>query len=89
MLYNIGEEATEHTMIEKMKSQVFPQTQLPVFTLASGVSLLLFYAFALQCMSTLAAIKKETGTFKWAIISFLLMATLAYTSAFIAFQLLK
>ena len=89
MLYNIGEEATEHTMIEKMKSQVFPQTQLPVFTLASGVSLLLFYAFALQCISTLAAIKKETGTFKWAVISFLLMATLAYTSAFIAFQLLK
>jgi ferrous iron transport protein B len=89
MLYNIGEEATERTMIEKMKSQVYPQTQLPVFNLASGVSLLLFYAFALQCMSTLAAIKKETDTFKWAIISFLLMASLAYTSAFIAFQFLK
>lgn len=88
-LYNIGEEASEHTMIEKMKSQVYPDTKLPVFTLASGVSLLLFYAFALQCMSTLAAIKKETGTFKWAIISFVLMASLAYSSAFIAFQLLK
>ena len=88
-LYNIGEEASEHTMIEKMKSQVYPDTKLPVFTLASGVSLLLFYAFALQCMSTLAAIKKETGTFKWAIISFILMASLAYSSAFIAFQLLK
>ena len=60
-----------------------------VFTFASGISLLLFYAFAMQCMSTLAIVKRETKTWKWPLIQLFGMTTIAYLFAFISFQLLK
>jgi ferrous iron transport protein B len=77
------------TIFEKIKSQKHPNTNQPVYTLAVGVSLLLFYAFALQCMSTLAAMKKETGSWKYPLLSFSVMFVLAYLSAFIAYRLLS
>jgi len=49
----------------------------------------LFYAFAMQCMSTLAVVKRETGTWKWPIIQFVYMSALAWVSSFAAFQLLS
>ena len=60
-----------------------------VFTLASGISLLLFYAFAMQCMSTLAIVRRETKTWKWPILQLIGMTAIAYACALIAFQLLK
>jgi ferrous iron transport protein B len=58
----------------------------PVYTKATIISLLLFYAFALQCMSTIAVMKRETGGWKWPIFQFIYMGVLAYLAAFIAFQ---
>lgn len=87
-LYQIDSEE-DGTIFEKIKSQKHPNTNLPVYTLAVGISLLLFYAFALQCMSTLAAMKKETGSWKYPMISFFVMLVLAYGSAWIAFSSLS
>ena len=60
-----------------------------IFTLASGISLLLFYAFAMQCMSTLAVVKKETNSWKWPAIQFIIMTLIAYIVSLIAFQLIS
>ena len=60
-----------------------------IFTLASGISLLLFYAFAMQCMSTLAIVKKETNSWKWPILQFIIMTALAYFISLISFQILS
>ena len=60
-----------------------------VYTLASGVSLMIFYVFAMQCMSTLAIVKRETRSWKWPMIQLAYMTALAYVMSFIAYQLLK
>jgi ferrous iron transport protein B len=60
-----------------------------LFNLASGISLLLFYAFAMQCMSTLAVVKRETNTWKWPILQLVVMTGFAYIVSLIAYQLLK
>ena len=60
-----------------------------LFNLATGISLMLFYAFAMQCMSTLAIVKKETNSWKWPIIQLLSMTVIAYLAALTSFQLLK
>ena len=60
-----------------------------IFTLASGISLLLFYAFAMQCMSTLAIVKKETNSWKWPALQFIIMTLIAYIVSLIAFQLIN
>ncbi len=60
-----------------------------VYTLATGVSLLVFYAFAMQCMATLAVVKRETKSWKWPIIQLVYMGIMAYLGAFIAYQLLS
>lgn len=60
-----------------------------IFTMASGISLLLFYAFAMQCMSTLAIVKKETNSWKWPILQFIIMTALAYFISLISFQILS
>ncbi len=60
----------------------------PVFNLASGISLMLFYAFALQCMSTLAIVKKETNSWKWPSYQFMIMGGIAYLVSLLAYQTL-
>ena len=87
-LYQIDSE-DEGTIFEKIKNQKNATTQEPIYTTAVGVSLLLFYAFALQCMSTLAAMKKETGSWKYPLFSFVIMFILAYSSAFAAYTIFK
>jgi ferrous iron transport protein B len=61
----------------------------PVYTLATGVSLMIFYVFAMQCMSTLAVVRRETRSWKWPAIQLAYMTGLAYIASFIAYQLLK
>jgi ferrous iron transport protein B len=61
----------------------------PVYTVASGFSLLIFYLLAMQCMSTLVVVKRETGGWKWPIIQFLYMTGLAYIISFIIYQVLQ
>ena len=77
------------TIKEKMASEINPVTGEKRFNFATGISLLLFYAFAMQCMATLAIVKRETKSWKWPVIQLVGMGALAYLSAFIAYQFLK
>ncbi|MCW5922624.1 MAG: ferrous iron transport protein B [Saprospiraceae bacterium] len=61
----------------------------PVYTLATGISLLVFYALAMQCMSTLAVVRRETGSWKWPLFQFFFMSGLAYLCAWVAFTVLS
>ena len=70
---------------EKMKNEVNPETGQPVFTLPVGLSLMIFYVFAMQCMSTLAITYRETKGWKWPILQTVYMSGLAYVSAYFAF----
>lgn len=85
-LYSVGSDETSETIREKMRAAKRPDGT-PVYTLASGLSLLIFYVFAMQCMSTLAIVKRETRSWKYPAIQFVYMLGLAYVSAFIVYQL--
>ncbi|MDX1760919.1 MAG: ferrous iron transport protein B, partial [Christiangramia sp.] len=87
-IYSVGSDE-EETIKNRMAAETNPVLGGPLFTFASGVSLLLFYAFAMQCMSTLAIVKKETNTWKWPLLQLIIMSAFAYVVALIAFQLLK
>jgi ferrous iron transport protein B len=88
-IYSVGSIDEENTIRNKMATETNPETGEKVFTFASGISLLLFYAFALQCVSTLAVTKKETNSWKWPLGQLVLMSGFAYLVALIAYQLLK
>lgn len=77
------------TIRNKMAAAKNADTGLPVFTFATGLSLMLFYAFAMQCMSTVAVVFRETKSWKWPIIQLFYMTGMAYVASLIAFQLLK
>lgn len=83
-----GDNEDEDTIKSKMAAEVHSNGE-KVFTLASGISLLLFYAFAMQCMSTLAIVKRETNSWKWPMIQLISMTIIAYIAALIAFQFIK
>jgi len=89
-LYSVGEDADENseTLRSKMQSARREDGSI-VYTTATGYSLLIFYLLAMQCMSTLAVVKKETGSWKWPIIQLIYMTGLAYLLSFIAYQLLS
>jgi len=88
-IYSAGNSDNSQTLREKMSSEINPRTGLPEFSIAVGFSLLIFYAFAMQCMSTLAVVYRETKHWKWPAIQFLFMGALAYISSFIVYHLLK
>jgi ferrous iron transport protein B len=88
-LYSVGDEDQGSLLLkEKMKAAVRPDGT-KVFNLASGLSLMIFYVFAMQCMSTLAIVKKETKTWKWPVIQLVYMTGLAYIMSWIVYQLLR
>ncbi|MEO9662700.1 MAG: ferrous iron transport protein B [Maribacter dokdonensis] len=87
-IYSVGNDE-EETIKNRMAAEVDPKTKKPLFNLASGISLLLFYAFAMQCMSTLAVVKRETNSWKWPAGQLVFMSLFAYIVALIAYQLLK
>jgi ferrous iron transport protein B len=86
-IYTIGSEE-EMKIVDRLKQEKNPNTGLPIFSLATSVSLLLFYAFSLQCLSTVAVTYKETQSYRWTIIQFVYMTALAYFSAMLAYQFL-
>ena len=88
-IYSVGNSDNEDTIKNKMAAEVHPGTGEKVFNFASGISLMLFYAFAMQCASTLAITKKETNSWKWPTMQLVLMSAFAYITALIAYQLLK
>jgi ferrous iron transport protein B len=87
-IYSVGNNNDDTTIKSKMQADVYPDGT-KIFNFASGISLLLFYAFAMQCASTLAVTKRETNTWKWPIIQLVFMSGFAYVVALIAFQILK
>ena len=87
-IYSVGND-DEETIKNRMAAEVNPSTGAPLFNLASGISLLLFYAFAMQCMSTLAIVKRETNSWKWPMWQLTSMTVVAYVVALTAFQILK
>lgn len=87
-LYSIGEDTEDTlTIMDRLEQQTDPNTGLKVFRPAVGFSLLMFYAFAMQCVSTMAVVKRETKTWKWAFIQFVYMTALAYISAYAVYNL--
>lgn len=87
-IYSVGSDE-EETIKNRMAAEVNEQTKKPLFNLASGISLLLFYAFAMQCASTLAIVKRETNSWKWPLAQLVFMSSFAYIVALIAYQILK
>jgi ferrous iron transport protein B len=87
-IYSVGNNNDDSTIKSKMQADVRADGT-KIFNFATGVSLLLFYAFAMQCASTLAITKKETNTWKWPIIQLVFMSGFAYITALIAYQFLK
>jgi ferrous iron transport protein B len=88
-IYSIGTSDDQSTIKQKLKSEINTETGGPRYTLAVGLSLLVFYTFAMQCMSTLAIVKRETKGWKWPLIQLGYMTMLAYLSAFAVYQLLN
>lgn len=92
-IYNIGSSGDDDdeagTIKQRMAAEVWPDTGEKVFTLASGLSLMVFYAFAMQCASTVAITRRETKSWKWTIFQLVFMTVFAYVAALITFQLLK
>ena len=86
-IFSVGSENID-TIKEKMSYQKKPNGQL-LFNLPTGASLMVFYAFALQCMSTIAIVKKETNSWKWPAIQFMFMTIIAYISAYIVYRSLS
>jgi len=88
-IYSVGDTDNENTIKNKMQTEVNPITGKKVFNFASGISLLLFYAFAMQCASTLAITKKETNSWKWPMAQLIFMSGMAYIVALLAYQILQ
>ncbi|WP_247234374.1 ferrous iron transport protein B [Telluribacter sp. SYSU D00476] len=88
-IYSIGRDAEEDvlTIKEKLKKERNPDTGGPMYSTAVSFSLLIFYAFAMMCMSTLAVVQRETNGWKWPMVQLVYMMTLAYVSAFVVYQL--
>jgi len=87
-IYSVGSDE-ENTIKNRMAAEINPVTKEPLYNFATGISLLLFYAFAMQCMSTLAIVKRETNSWKWPAGQLVFMSIFAYIVALVAYQLLK
>jgi ferrous iron transport protein B len=89
-IYSVGsdDEAVE-TIKQRLAKEINPKTGKKRYDLPLGLSLMVFYAFAMQCMSTLAVVKRETNSWKWPMLQLVFMTGLAYVSSFIVFNIFK
>ena len=83
-IYNVGD-SEEETIKNRMSAETYSDGT-PVFNLASGLSLMVFYAFAMQCMSTIAIVRKETNSWRWPAVQLVVMTVIAYIGALATFQ---
>ena len=88
-IYSVGNQSEEEATIKMKMAEDIDANGNKIFNFATGISLLLFYAFAMQCVSTLAIVKKETNSWKWPLIQLVFMTGFAYVVALIAYQTLK
>ena len=87
-LYSLDEDVEEGRIIDKMRSDT-RQDGTKVFSFATGISVLIYYAFAMQCISTIAVVYRETRSWRWTLLQLIGMSGLAYIAAMLAYQLLK
>ncbi len=85
-IYSVGNTEDQTTIKSRLRAEINPDTGGPRFTTATGLSLLVFYTFAMQCMSTLAIVKRETNGWKWPILQLIYMTGLAYFSSLLVYQ---
>ncbi|MGB3184044.1 MAG: ferrous iron transport protein B [Cyclobacteriaceae bacterium] len=89
-IYSIGQDFEDPTTIqERLRTEINPRTGGPMYTPAVAFSLLVFYAFAMQCMSTFAIVKRETKGWKWPVIQTVYMTAMAYVGALITYQIMS
>ncbi len=89
-IYSVNEDfENDNSLMNRLRDEINPKTGKPVYTLASGVSLMIFYVYAMQCMATLAIVKRETKSWKWPLIQLAYMGALAYLAALLAFNILN
>lgn len=88
-LYAVEDGNNQALLTERLQKATNKETGKKVFTLATAMSLMIFYLFAMQCISTMAVVKRETKSWKWPIFQFMYMGVLAYIGSWIAFQLLS
>ncbi len=87
-IYSVGNTDDEATIREKMAAEKDPVTLKPRYDVATSFSLLIFYVFAMQCMSTLAVTRRETKSWKWPVIQFVYMGIMAYVGSLVVYQVL-
>jgi len=89
LVYNVGElddsEQSTKTLADIMRTQKHANGA-PVYTALTGITLMVFYVFALQCVSTIAIVRRETNSWKWPLFQWLYMGILAWVMAFVTFQ---
>lgn len=88
-LYSVEDDGEDSLMLREKMQQATYSDGSKVYTVATGVSLMVFYVFAMQCMSTLAIVKRETKSWKWPVVQLIYMTGLAYLMSFLAYQLLS
>jgi ferrous iron transport protein B len=88
-IYGAGNEEEITPIREIMQREKHPETGLPVYSFAAGISLLLFYAFALQCISTLAVVRRETNSWFWPAVQFVGLGVLAYLVSWLSYAILQ
>ncbi|MCG3165761.1 MAG: Fe(2+) transporter FeoB [Bacteroidia bacterium] len=88
-IYSVGDENNTLSIREKMQAEINPETGEKRYSTAVAFSLMIFYAFAMQCMSTIAIVYSETKSWKWPALQFIYMSALAYLSALVVYQVMK
>lgn len=88
-IYSVHDDGEENLPLRQKLLKEKRADGTPVYTLATGVSLMVFYVFAMQCMATMAVVKRETGSWKWTFIQLVFFGVLAYLGAFVSFELLS
>jgi ferrous iron transport protein B len=87
-IYAVGDDTdNQKRLIQKLRAEKNTAGE-PIYSLATGLSLLIFYVFAMQCMATLAVVRRETNSWRWPLIQLLFMGVVAYTCALIVYQML-
>ncbi len=87
IIYGIEKEEVSTDLQEEMRKDINPKTQKPVWTFLTGLSVLIFFAYACQCISTLAVVRKETNSYIWPLFLFFYMTSLAYFSSLLVYQI--
>jgi ferrous iron transport protein B len=86
-LYAVEDGNNQALLTERLQNATNKNTGKKVFTLATAMSLMIFYLYAMQCVSTMAVVKRETKSWKWPIFQFIYMGVLAYIGSWIVFQI--